>query len=90
MPHAIMISRKKYSGKGQREELMQGLTIKIARIRHGCKQLEVARQTGINPTRLSKIENGWMEPRPEEVAAICAALNLDEQPNGSDQIASAA
>lgn len=69
---------------------MQGLAIKIARIRQGRKQLEVARQTGINPTRFSKIENGWAEPRPEEIAVIRAALKLDEQPNESEQVTSAA
>jgi transcriptional regulator with XRE-family HTH domain len=56
---------------------MQGIDIKIARIRQGQKQLELARQTGINSTRLSKIENGWEQPRPEEVSAIRVALKLD-------------
>jgi transcriptional regulator with XRE-family HTH domain len=59
---------------------MSGLEIKIARIRQGRSQLEVARQTGIHSTRLSKIENGWEQPRENEVSAIRAALNLEESP----------
>jgi transcriptional regulator with XRE-family HTH domain len=61
---------------------MSGLDLKIARIKQVRKQLEVARQTGIHPTRLSKIENGWEQPRDSEILAILAALKLDEhQPN---------
>jgi transcriptional regulator with XRE-family HTH domain len=59
---------------------MNGIDYKIARIRQGRSQLEVARQTGIHPTRLSKIENGWEQPRENEVSAIRAALNLEESP----------
>jgi transcriptional regulator with XRE-family HTH domain len=57
---------------------MRGIDYKIARIRQGRSQLEVARQVGIHPTRLSKIENGWEQPRENEVSAIRAALNLEE------------
>lgn len=69
---------------------MSAIDLKIARIRQGWKQLEVAREAGIHQTRLSKIENGWEEPRPEEVAAIRAVLKLDEAQTESKQVASAA
>jgi len=60
---------------------MSGIDYKIARIRQGRSQLEVARQVGIHPTRLSKIENDWEQPREDEVTAIRAALNLEGSPN---------
>jgi transcriptional regulator with XRE-family HTH domain len=69
---------------------MSGLDFKIARIKQGLRQLEVARQTGIHPTRLSKIENGWEQPRDDEIAAIRRVLNLNEQPSESQQTPSAA
>jgi len=56
---------------------MKGLEFKIARIRQGRKQLEIAREARVHPTRLSKIENGWEEARPDEVERISTALNLD-------------
>lgn len=57
---------------------MEGIELKIARIRQGRKQLDLARSTGIHATRLSKIENGWERPRPDELKRIAAALNLNE------------
>jgi transcriptional regulator with XRE-family HTH domain len=62
---------------------MTGLDLKIARVKQGRKQIEVARELGIHPTRLSRIENDWEQPRPDELAAIRAALKLDEQPSES-------
>jgi transcriptional regulator with XRE-family HTH domain len=56
---------------------MTGLELKIKRIKHGYKQLELARQTGINPTRLSKIENGGERPKAEEIASICQVLKVN-------------
>jgi hypothetical protein len=39
-------------------------------------QLEVARLTGINRTRVNGIVNRWLTPRDEEKTAIAAALNV--------------
>jgi transcriptional regulator with XRE-family HTH domain len=61
-----------------RRRAMTGLDLKVARIKQGRKQLDLARETGIHPTRLSKIENNWEEPRDDELAAICIALTLSE------------
>lgn len=69
---------------------MTGLDLKVARVKQGRKQIEVARELGIHPTRLSRIENDWEQPRPDELAAIRAFLRLDEQPSESQQAASAA
>jgi transcriptional regulator with XRE-family HTH domain len=38
------------------------------------KQLEVAAESGINRSRLSLIENGWIEPKPKELALIQSAI----------------
>jgi predicted transcriptional regulator len=58
---------------------MSGIDLKIERIKCGVKQLELARQTGINPTRLSKIECGWIEPRDQEVEMIRDRLERSKQ-----------
>jgi transcriptional regulator with XRE-family HTH domain len=55
--------------------------LKLARIERGMKQLELSRLSGINPTRLSKIENGWVEVRPEELSALQQVLGLDKFQN---------
>ena len=57
---------------------MKGLAIKLERIKQGRKQLEIAHVTGIHATRLSKIENGWEKPRPDELASIQRALGINE------------
>ena len=56
---------------------MPGIELKIAVIRQRRSQCEVARASGIELTRLNRILNGWIKPRPDELNAICAVLNLD-------------
>lgn len=68
---------------------MTGLDLKLARIKQGRKQIEVARELGIHPTRLSRIENDWEQPRPDELVAIRATLKLDTQPGESQRDSSA-
>jgi hypothetical protein len=63
---------------------MEGIDLKIARIRQGRRQLEIAKSTGIHATRLSKIENGWEQARPDELERLRIALNLNEQRNNPD------
>lgn len=67
---------------------MTGLDLKLARVKQGRKQIELARELGIHPTRLSRIENDWERPRPDELAAIRTVLKLDEQPGESQQTVS--
>ena len=57
---------------------MRGIDFKIARIRQRRRQLEIAKTSGVHPTRLSRIENEWEQPRSDEVSAICAALGINE------------
>jgi len=57
---------------------VNGIDLKLARTSKRIKQLELARQIGISPSRLSLIENGWAKPRPEELSALRKALGLDE------------
>jgi len=67
---------------------MFGIEIKIARIRQGRSQLDLAHQLGIHPTRLSKIEQGWVQARPDEILAIRDALKLDELLDSEQQATS--
>jgi hypothetical protein len=63
---------------------MEGIDLKIARIRQGRRQLDLARTTGIHATRLSKIENGWEKPQPEERRTILTALKLEDAATMAD------
>jgi transcriptional regulator with XRE-family HTH domain len=49
--------------------------LKLQRMKAGLKQLEVAKFTGIDRSRLSLIENSWIEPKPEELQKINAVLH---------------
>jgi transcriptional regulator with XRE-family HTH domain len=48
----------------------EGVEIKIARIRAGLRQYEVATSVGILPNRLSEIEAGRRRPSPELLERI--------------------
>ena len=49
-------------------------SLKIERAKKGTKAIWIAKITGIHPSRLSRIENGWIEPRKDEREAIARAL----------------
>jgi predicted transcriptional regulator len=49
--------------------------LKLQRIRAGLKQLDVFKMTGIDRSRLSLIENGWIDPKPEELRKINRVLS---------------
>lgn len=56
---------------------MRRLTqFKVRRLELDKLQLEVALRAGINVGRLSLIENGHVDPRPDEITRIAAALNV--------------
>lgn len=58
---------------------------KLARIESNLKALEVARKSGLNPSRLSLIENGWVAPTPAEIQKLRKAIpNLGEVKSKSD------
>jgi len=41
-------------------------------------QFELARRTGINQTRISLIENSYVEPSPDDRSALARALKVSE------------
>ncbi len=47
---------------------------KLARVQSNLKALEVARKSGLAPSRLSLIENGWVDPTPREIAKLRKAI----------------
>jgi len=52
----------------------EGVEIKIARIRAGLRQYEVAKSVGILPNRLSEIESGRRRPSPELLRRILQVI----------------
>lgn len=50
--------------------MKEGMRIKIARIRKGLKQKELARLAGIHQVRLCRIETGRGKPRPDEIKRL--------------------
>jgi len=52
----------------------EGVEIKIARIRAGLRQYEVAMSVGILPNRLSEIEAGRRPPSPELLERILQVI----------------
>lgn len=53
---------------------MDGLEIKITRLRVGLKQYELAARVGITQTKLSEIECGRLHPGPELMDRILEVL----------------
>jgi transcriptional regulator with XRE-family HTH domain len=54
---------------------VNGTDIKIARIRAGIRQYELAQRAGIRADELSLIENNRLVVKPEKMARITAALD---------------
>ena len=55
----------------------EGVELKIARIRAGLRQYEVAARVGILPNRLSEIEAGRRRPSPELLERILRVIKGD-------------
>ena len=53
--------------------------LKIARILKGTSQWDLSTKTGIPNYRISLIENGRVEPKPEELRALAEALQTTPQ-----------
>ncbi len=53
---------------------MDGIEIKIARIRAGVRAYELAQRLGLSESALSRIETGRKQPSPELAARIAEAL----------------
>lgn len=56
--------------------------LKLTRIEHERAQIEVAMQAGINPTRMNRLENGWVQPSPEELRRIAEVLGTSTEALG--------
>jgi len=50
--------------------------LKIKRLQEGVKQWDLAQKTGIPNYRLSNLENGRAEPKPEELSILATALGV--------------
>lgn len=61
-----------------RQELVNpdpiGLRLKLARVRTGRKQYEVAAKVGVSGTILSRIEAGVIDPKPDLLDRLWAEL----------------
>jgi DNA-binding Xre family transcriptional regulator len=61
------------------------LKLKMAFIKRGNRQIEAAQSIGMDPSKLSKVINGWVRPTREERNAICEYLSKSESELFSDQ-----
>ena len=57
---------------------MKGLALKVARLRRDLTQFDLALRTGIPSYRISDFERERIEPRPDEIARLRAALKQDK------------
>ena len=55
---------------------MSNITLKVALLRHGTPQYELARQLRITETRMSRIACGRLAPTPEEAAKLSEILGV--------------
>lgn len=58
---------------------MRLTSVKLRRFERGLLQLEVARRAEIAWGRLSQIENGSVDPQPDELQRIATALGISAQ-----------
>lgn len=62
------------------KKIVDGKVIRKLREMHDLRQIAVAKEAGLSPSRLSLIECGWMTAREDEVIRIEAAIkNLTER-----------
>jgi transcriptional regulator with XRE-family HTH domain len=64
----------------------EGVELKIARIRAGLRQYEVAASVGILPNRLSEIEAGRRRPSPELLDRILRVIKGDNHDQAQGKI----
>ena len=60
-------------------------SIKLARLRSGMRQWDLAKQIGISETQLSKIETGRVKPGRDLLVRIAAALGVAWETLESDE-----
>lgn len=54
------------------------LPLKTAFLERGIRQIEASKELRLDPSKLSKIINGWLEPKPEERRALADFLGKPE------------
>lgn len=64
---------------------MEGIDLKILRIRAGIKQYELAALVGCTPERLSEYESGRRRPRPERLKRIIELIERNSSNQSPDQ-----
>jgi transcriptional regulator with XRE-family HTH domain len=52
--------------------------LKEIRLQKGFSQLDLAKETNIAPTDISRIENNWLQPYPEWRKRMAKALDVAE------------
>jgi len=50
--------------------------LKEGRFFQKLTQIHLSRLSGINPTRISLLENGWIQPRGDEIIKLSEILKL--------------
>ncbi len=64
---------------------ISALDLKLARIKSGLKQYELAARVGIGPTQFSEIENGRREPSPQLLEHILKVIRGKEDVKEADE-----
>ena len=57
---------------------LDGNGIRVLRVFHGYSQRKLAQASGMKPWRIWRLEQGFSEPRPDELIAIVTALSTSE------------
>ncbi len=52
--------------------------LKETRTHRGIRQIQLAVETGIHPSILSRIECGWIEPTPEQAPLLAQHLGVSQ------------
>jgi DNA-binding XRE family transcriptional regulator len=63
----------------ERVHMAETNRLRVIRAEKRMTQLSLATATGVHPTRVWKIENGYAEPSPRERHAIASALGSSER-----------
>ena len=53
-----------------------GSELRDLRLHHGLKALAIAKESGIDRSILSRIENGWLDPAIDQAVKIKSAVSL--------------
>ena len=74
MPKSTRSKPSKRSRLSKQKPLPPGLSLRIDRLRCGLRQFDLAAKANLNPSKLSLIETGRIQPSDDELARIRKAL----------------